>query len=476
MPSDRRDRAVFAVALALVALAAVPAAVAPLWDADVWWVLRAGADLLREGAVPTRNRYGFTAPEHPWVMHEWGFGALYAALAAKGLSPLALVRVAALSATAAALAWRSLRDARPWVAAGCVALALTAFGGRFESPRPVGMTYPLAVALAAVVFEPAFTRAHAVAAAALVLAWTNLHGSFPLGLAMLALGLGVPSGDQRARRAALIASIAVTAVNPYGLGLHALAFRYATGAAGDATAVVHARIVEWYPLWRAPLRLATPWELTVGTALVALWAASLRDARWRARAALGLLLSAMALRHGRHLQLAGLVGLALAPGPLEALIARGHWSLRETPRRAVAAFGLVPLALGAALWATTVRGRAEGELADASPQDEAATALLAAMPEGARVFVELPFAGYAVWRGAAVYFDPRNDCYPAAVLREALDVNDGVTAPTAALAALRARGATHALVRCGSRAARSLAAARPTASRAGLCAYELAPP
>jgi hypothetical protein len=475
MPADLRERVAVALALAVVTLGAVPAAVAPLWDADLWWVLRAGEDLLREGAVPTRNRYGFTAAEHPWVMHEWGFGALYAALARGGLGGVALVRVAALAATALALAWRTLRDARPWIAAGCVATALGVFGGRFESPRPVGMTYPLAVALAALVFEAGFTRAHALGVVAIVLAWTNLHGSFPLALAAVALGLGVPGGDRRARRGALLGAVAVTAANPYGLGLHALALRYATGAAGDATAVVHARIAEWWPLWRVSRAVVSAPERIAGAALAGLWVASLRDPRWRARAALGLGLTAMALRHGRHLQLAGLVGSALAAGPLEALAAQGRSRDGARPRWLVAAFGLLPLAVGLGLWGAAIRGRSAGDWADASAQDEAAGAALDALPGDARVFVELPFAGYAVWRGRRVFFDPRNDCYPAAVLRLALDVSDGLVAPEEARRALRARGVTHALVRCGSRAAGAFAAAPRVFARDGLCAFALPP-
>lgn len=472
MKLDPRERLAFAIAWVLIALATIPAAIAPLWDADVWWVLRAGGDFLREGSVPTRNRYGFTASEHPWIMHEWGFGALYALLATRGLGMLALVRVAAVSITSAMLAWRSFREARPWLAAVCVSLALGVFGGRFESPRPVGMTYPLAVTLAAVAFDPVFSRAHAVASVLLVLAWTNLHGSFPLGIVMLSLGLGVPGGARRARWGALSAAMLTTLCNPYGLQLHALVLRYATGADGDVTAVVHARVVEWYPLWRAPLRLATPYELSAAAALTVLWGVSLRDARWRARALLGLLLTVMALRHGRHLQLAGMVGCVLAPGPLESLVARGAWTLRETQARAVAAFGVLPLVFGGTLWVIAGH-RSEGAWTDITHQDEAATALLAAMPEDARVFVEFPFAGYAVWRRRQVYFDPRNDCYPASVLREAFDINDGLTPPAVALDVLRARGTTHALVRCTSRAARALSAAHWIDAREGLCVYEL---
>jgi hypothetical protein len=83
--------------------------------------------------------------------------------------------------------------------------------------------------------------------------------------------------------------------------------------------------------------------------------------------------------------------------------------------------------------------------------------LHAALPRDARVFVTLPFAGYAVFlRGPGVFFDPRNDCYPAAVLREALDVDEGLLPPAEAHRALRARGTTHAIAWCAGRSSRSL--------------------
>ena len=96
-------RAVLALSLGLVAL---QAAVAPLWDADLWWLLRAGEDILREGVAPHENRYGFTAPTHPWVMHEWLLGAVGASLVrAFGLPGVALLRIAA-TLTVGAFAWR----------------------------------------------------------------------------------------------------------------------------------------------------------------------------------------------------------------------------------------------------------------------------------------------------------------------------------------------------------------------------------
>ncbi len=476
--SDLRalDRAALWTCAAIACVAVLPAALAPLWDADVWWILRAGRDLLADGHVPHRNRYGFTAPDAPWVMHEWGFGVAYAAVASGGLARLALVRVAAVALTAWASVWRAFRDARSSVAAACVIVALAVYGGRFESPRPVGMTYALACALAAVVFEPAFSRRHAALVAAMMLVWTNAHGSFALGVAIVCAGIAVPGGDRRARLASVALACAVTAVNPYGLGLHALALRYALGDGGDSVALVHARIVEWWPLWRDPLRVASPAELACAVVMALVSLASLRDARWRARGVAVLVLLAMALRHARHLGLAGVVGAPLLAGPIEALLARGAWGERAVPRRAWVACVVAPAALGVTLWIVAARSRDEGRWVDASAQDEAARALLDAMPDGARAFVELPFTGYAVLVASprvTVFFDARNDCYPAPVLREALDLNDGLMAPSRALEVLRARGTTHALARCGSSASRSLAASELVASRDGVCLYRV---
>ncbi|HOX25188.1 MAG TPA: tetratricopeptide repeat protein [Candidatus Krumholzibacteria bacterium] len=40
---------------------------------------RAGRDILAGGGIPRSNQYSFTAPDHPWVDHEWGFQIAVAA-------------------------------------------------------------------------------------------------------------------------------------------------------------------------------------------------------------------------------------------------------------------------------------------------------------------------------------------------------------------------------------------------------------
>ena len=52
-----------------------------LVDRDVWLHARAGRDILSDGRVPRVNTYSFTAPDHPWVDHEWLFQVLIGATA-----------------------------------------------------------------------------------------------------------------------------------------------------------------------------------------------------------------------------------------------------------------------------------------------------------------------------------------------------------------------------------------------------------
>jgi hypothetical protein len=184
----------------------------------------------------------------------------------------------------------------------------------------------------------------------------------------------------------------------------------------------------------------------------------------------------MALKHNRHLALAGMVSLPLAAAPLERWLG-GNPSTARSAARIAWAFGVLPWLLGAALWCVTARTRSESDWIEASLQDDAVRAYVHALPNGARVFVELPFTGYVIDLGAprvSVFFDARNDCYPGAVLRTAMDINDGIASSAEAARALSAHGTTHAIVRCSSKAMRSLAQMRRASERNGVCLLESA--
>ena len=120
-------------------------------------------------------------------------------------------------------------------------------------------------------------------------------------------------------------------------------------------------------------------------------------------------------------------------------------------------------------WSIARGRRQPGEWVDPTHDDEDVASLLAATPAGAKMFVTLFFTGYAIDRASprvAVFFDTRNDCYPADVLRAGFDLDAGRLSAVEADAALRRWGVTHALIGCESRAARGFTHWR-TERRAG---------
>ncbi|MBI5514687.1 MAG: hypothetical protein HY909_13005 [Deltaproteobacteria bacterium] len=467
---DTLDRALWLALGAVCALGALNAALSSLWDPDLWWLLRAGEDTLREARLPRLNRYSFTAPGHPWVMHEWLLGALYAGLVRLlGVSALALPRVFALVTVALAVTARGARDGGARL--GCLAglVALVVFGERFGSPRPVGVVYALVALVALLAFERTQTPRRALFLGLVMALWANAHGSAPVGVGLLAVAAAEP-GDRRWRALAALLGALALALTPYGWGVAGLTARYLRGAPDDAVSVVHARILEWWPLWKAPLRLASPLELMVGALLGGWWVACLGRPRWRPRAILGLGLLALALRHGRHLQLAGLVGLPLSVAPLAERLGLSPGE----PEKALRRVGAVALALALGAWLLARGVRTEGAWTDPSGEDEAVRAMVGSLPDGARVYPALPFGGYVLYLGAprvTVFWDSRNDCYPAGLLREALDLNDGVLAPEEARRRLEARGTLYGVVRCGTRAERSFQRWERLRREGGVCLY-----
>jgi len=69
------------LALALPVLTAILLAWHSLSDRDIWFHARAGRDILATGQVVHTNHYSYTAPDHPWLNHEWLFQLPVAVLA-----------------------------------------------------------------------------------------------------------------------------------------------------------------------------------------------------------------------------------------------------------------------------------------------------------------------------------------------------------------------------------------------------------
>jgi hypothetical protein len=423
-------------------------AVTPQPDPDSYWLATAGRWMLAHARVPRENLFSFTAPTHPWVMHEWGAAPLYAwGLSLAGPVFLVWLTVATAWGVRVLIAAAVLRDAPSLrVAVGMLLLATFALGSPLSGSRPSTWSLALVAAMALIAYRPTFDPRLAAAAVLLELLWTNLHGSFPLGVALLLAAALDLRERRRARLLTAAAAAAVTALNPYGLALHAHVLGYVLGD-GASYRWVHHHIVEFLPLFGGGLVRLNAIDLG-GLALVLLLAlAALVRGPRRAAALLCLGLLCLGVFTVRYLPLAAAVGCALlTPSPLGA----PPRALGEERRRVRAIYVALPLAValvchaGAAVDARP--GRWEAELLGGAD----VPALAREIPDGSRLYAPFYVTSRVLWetadRGVRVFFDLRNDCYPPAVAEAALHLGEDGLAPERARAVLARYGVDHALL------------------------------
>jgi len=352
----------------------------PLIDPDLWWILWAGEQIL-DGAIPRLNGLSYTAPDHPWVSHETVVSAAYGLAGVEGVpwlrglvvstTGVLLVRLAMVPnggwATVLALLWVG-----PLAAIGISERAL-AWGD-------------LLLAVELTLLLGPRTTGRTVAAVLVVWCWAWVHGSFVLGLGLLALFRG-----PWALPAALL-----TLVNPHGLALWGLVLGYGTGA--GAQGLVHHFVEEWG--WLTPSDL--PQTVRIACLVVAgvlIWL----DKAWRPRL-VWLAVTALAVRHWRYCDPAG---IALLPFVARSL----HRRLPERP------VGRPDLWLATALVLVAVVTPRAGPDPERFPPD--VPGLLA--PED-RLWTDFTLGGWLGWHGHPVFWDSRNDCYPVAVVEDGLRV------------------------------------------------------
>jgi hypothetical protein len=313
-----------------VAALLVAASAAYFWgtnlaDEDLWNHLSFGEQKLRTLAVPRHEASSYSASGHPWFNHEWGAEVVFALLYRAGGAPalFALKFSAGLVLLWAILdAARTLeggRRAHPATAAAVLVVTWAALApGASFRPQLFTMTalavqWMLCLRAEARLFDPTARRAagwELAAVPTLLLVWTNLHGGFPVGVALEAVfvagmlvraSLARAGGEYGPPPAALIAviasgfaTLAATFANPYGAALH----RYLATTLAD-----HGRITEWQPLpLGSPAHLPVQ-LLALATAVCAVpWVAArrLRSARVDWRLVFLVLAAAAALRHQRH--------------------------------------------------------------------------------------------------------------------------------------------------------------------------------
>ena len=363
-------------------------------DNDLWGHVFFGRAILATGVIPRVDTYAYTTAGQPWVDHEWLSQVLMAGLfSALGSAGLVTAKFAVAVATFALVLARLRRRSATSAIEGVTGLLTIAAMARGFGIRPQVLTY-LALAVLLLLLDDYQRGRRAVLwlFPAIFVLWANLHGGFVLGLGILALfSCARLVGPERSLRpaAALIASTAATALNPYGPRL--LLYIW------NELSRPHP-ISEWQPATLGPAHLGFFCML----ALFLLTLPFLRD--WRRdgwEALLAFAVGVMAVRHQRHTPVFALCVAAPLACQLEQALkwmaARTTLALTTTSRRAIGA-AIVILAL-LQMGLTGLRYHHFGGQIVFNPLDYPVGAVRALQEAGAQgnIAVPLDWGEYVLW-------------------------------------------------------------------------------
>jgi len=400
-----------------------------LGDPDTYWHVAAGRWILDHGAVPFQDPFSHTMRGAPWTAHEW-LSEVILALAhqAGGWAGVVAIAALAFASTLAILTRFLLKNLDP-----VHVLMFVAFAAMMAAPhlhaRPHVLAMPLMVVWTAHLARagdrgttPSFWLLPVMAL------WANLHGGFTLGLALsLAFALeGVLSArkiNQTAKAAkswGLFVGLSFISalLTPHGIKgilftLQILGGSYALDHIGE---------------WQSPnFHIIQPLEMWLLFGLAVALHQGLRLPVMRLVLLLGLL--HLALKHGRNIELIGL----LTPLFLAAPLAR-QWREKAAAGRQLAKVDLFFQALARPARhrtaAVTMAGLAlitllAVQLDTLRPEE---TATPSAAVEAARkagltgpVLNEYGLGGYLIYAGIPPFIDGRADMYGDDFLKEYME-------------------------------------------------------
>lgn len=365
-------------------------------DNDLWGHVLFGRDILAAGAVPRVDTYSYTAAGHPWFNHEWvSQVAMASAYGRAGSAGLLLLKLAVAVATCAVLFGMIRRRSTMAAIRGGLGVLAIAVLARGFAVRPQIFTY-LGVALTLGLIDrlPHKWRGGLWAFPAIFLVWANVHGGFVLGLAIL--GLFVAAECIRSRRLAtqpllvLLASVAATAVNPYGPRL--------LGYIWSELSRTHP-ITEWQPVAAGDISQLVFFALA-GLFIVTLpFFRSWRTSGWQP--ALALAMGVLALRHQRHTPVFALCAVAPLAAQLEE--AARWFRLRSTFTLGAASRRLIAIGLAGVVMVqlalTGLRWQRDGLQIVYDPAEYPVAAVQALRRAGvhANLLVPLDWGEYVLW-------------------------------------------------------------------------------
>ena len=393
---------------ALLVYALVVFAPQILNDGDTYWHIIAGARMLAQHAVLTHDPFSHTFAGAPWQTQEW-LSEIFMALAYRLAAWNGVVLLFGIAAGTAAglLAFHLGR----WLPRQAQLLVLV-LGFACTAPSLLARPHLLALPIlelwtASLLIASHEGRRPPFWLLPFMAIWANLHGSFPLGIALAGL-LGFEawlSADHKWECARdwglfLAGTVIAALITPHGVSglLFPLHLMTMTGLSF---------IGEWAP---TDFSHFGPFQIAI---LAALYFGFTRDLRVPPfRALIILLFVYLALQHSRH----QIVFAIVAP----LLLAEGIAREKGAPMRAIfrrAEWGPVAAAAMAAVLIATLRFAHPIARKDDSVSPITALAHVPASLAAKPVLNEYAFGGYLIFNGVKTFIDSRADMYGDDFLR-----------------------------------------------------------
>ncbi len=417
----------------------------PIRPHDFWWHLKAGQEIIASGHIPVVDTFSSTMSGAPydnyasyWLV-ETGYYLLYIA---GGPALIVFSHAVLITAAYGLLLLLCCQVSGSWRVAAAAALFAAALGISDWNVRPQAIAFPAGTALLAAIYAYRRRPRHwllAIPPVALLI-WVNGHGSFVIGLLLLAIWLADEAaavlrhrfirheGWQLARLVppalAFLASCLAFRANPRGIGI----VRYVTSL--SANPVIRALVPEWasptFAQWDGAVFL-------VAFLLVAVLLAVSPRRPGLFQLLTFLAFGALALSSTR-----GVIwfGIALAPVVAEHLAAMfvrpATAQLRLRERAVLNSLFVVILAAGVVFslpWFKHLLPLSplKAGLISAETPVAATEYLLRERPPGP-IFNELGFGSYLIWAAQPeypVFVDTRLELYPLELWRDYLDISAG---------------------------------------------------
>jgi hypothetical protein len=222
--ADSRDRILLTGLLLFVAGLCLQ----PMTEADLFFRLKVGAEILATRTLPRTNLFSFTAPLHPDLDLSWAFEVAVADLYRVGGFPAVVVAktVWIIATFAGAFAVCRRRGAGALASALALAGAAYVMRSRFvERPHVVSFAGEVLVIGALCTIGQPWSRRRIAAFMLAMVIWANMHAGIFVGVLIPSLAAaGAFRSDRGAARRALLLAFGIAAmasfnpVGPMGLG------------------------------------------------------------------------------------------------------------------------------------------------------------------------------------------------------------------------------------------------------------------